>query len=57
VQLLKRLVDLDEILYGGDDNEGNVDAIFFLISDLQPFQSGEHLNFCGGATFELIGTF
>jgi hypothetical protein len=29
VQLLNRLVDLDEILYGGDDIEGGLDAIFF----------------------------
>jgi hypothetical protein len=29
VQLLNRFLDLVEILYGGDDNEGNLDAIFF----------------------------
>jgi hypothetical protein len=29
VQLLNQLVDLDEILYGGDATEGDLDAIFF----------------------------
>jgi hypothetical protein len=29
VQLLNQLVDLNEILYGGDDIEGDLDAIFF----------------------------
>jgi hypothetical protein len=31
VQILNRFVDLDEILYGGDDTEGDLDAIFFNI--------------------------
>jgi hypothetical protein len=29
VQVLNRLVDLDEILYGGDGIEGDLNAIFF----------------------------
>jgi hypothetical protein len=29
VQLLNNVVDLDEIMYGGDDTEGGLDAIFF----------------------------
>jgi hypothetical protein len=29
VQLVKRLVDLDAILYRGDDIDGDLDAIFF----------------------------
>jgi hypothetical protein len=33
-------VDLDEILYGGDDIEGDLDSIL-----LNPFQNGRHLKF------------
>jgi hypothetical protein len=29
VQLLNQLVDLDEILHGGDDIEGDLNVIFF----------------------------
>jgi hypothetical protein len=37
VQLLNRLVDLDEILYGVDDIEGNFVAIFFnLLASIIP---------------------
>jgi hypothetical protein len=31
VQVLNRLVDLDEILYGGDTTEGDLDTIFIII--------------------------
>jgi hypothetical protein len=44
VQLLNRLVDLDEILYGGDGVEVDPDALF-LIQFLQLFKNVGHLNF------------
>jgi hypothetical protein len=44
VQLLKRLVDLDEILYGDDGIEDDLDSILFN-SVAQPFQNGGRLNF------------
>jgi hypothetical protein len=41
MQLLKRLVvDMDEILYGVDDVEGGLNAMFFLIPLIHPFQNG-----------------
>jgi hypothetical protein len=44
VHLLSRLLELDEIFYGGDANEGDHDA-YFLVSYLQPFRNGGRLNF------------
>jgi hypothetical protein len=37
VQILKRFVDLDNILYGADDIEGDLDAILFnLVASTMP---------------------
>jgi hypothetical protein len=36
-------VDLDDILYGDDDIEDDLDSMLF--SMLQQFQNGGHLNF------------
>jgi hypothetical protein len=44
VKLLKRLVDLDEILDGDDDIEDDLDFKLFN-SVAQPFQNGGRLNF------------
>jgi hypothetical protein len=44
VQLLNRLVDLDEMLYGGDDIK-ITSMPYFLIPYLKPFQNGGRLNF------------
>jgi hypothetical protein len=44
VLLLNRLVDLDEILYGDYDIEGDFDSIILNLV-FQPFQNGQRLNF------------
>jgi hypothetical protein len=43
VQLLNRLVDVDEIMYGGDDIEDELD--FKLLILVVSFQNGGRLNF------------
>jgi hypothetical protein len=44
VQLLNRLMDLDEILYGNDDIK-MTSMPYFIIPYLHPFQNGRRLNF------------
>jgi hypothetical protein len=44
VQLVKRLLDLDAILYRGDDIDGDLDAIFFNHTP-STFQNDGRLNF------------
>jgi hypothetical protein len=46
VQILKRVVDLDEIMYVGDDIKKN-SSPYVLTPYLQPFQNGGRLNIWG----------
>jgi hypothetical protein len=52
--LLNRLVDLNEIFYGEDDTEGDLDSILLnpVASTIPKWRTSEM-----GATFELIGGF
>jgi hypothetical protein len=43
VQILKWLVDLDEILYGGDEIQN---YLYSILNPIASFQNGRHLNFC-----------
>jgi len=45
VQLLNLLVDLDQILYGGDGNEGDFDATYFnlIASTIRKWQTFKFL--------------
>jgi hypothetical protein len=50
VQTLNRLLDLDEILYGGDGIE-ITSTTYYLITKLKSFQNGGRLNFWGWCNF------
>jgi hypothetical protein len=47
-------VDLDEILYGDNDIEGYLGTILLYHVE-STIKNGGRLNFCGGATYEMIG--
>jgi hypothetical protein len=50
VQLFKLLVYLGEILYGGDDDKGNIDSVLLNLA-ASAFQNGGHLTFLGDRNF------
>jgi hypothetical protein len=46
------MVNLDEILYGGDAIQDDLYSI--ILNPVSSFQNGGRLNFCGGETFERL---